>query len=177
MQKWKVNKIEENKAEFQNNIDVAQNIISFIETRDKFANNLSELMSYIAPDKMNSSVDVMVKVFEKALEEKEIDGVPVQQLTRSMNKYSNRFVDYSGNLTKPYDYGRMKGSTAMIRKAKKTYLDRWGIPDDKDALTDFIEKQRHDIIAMDQEIKDLGSDNYLNKRADEIEQEGKRNHG
>jgi hypothetical protein len=166
-------KIDEIISVHEADIKTAENIISFIETRNGFISEMQKTMLLISPDKANSSIDVMVKTFESAFQTGKVGDRKVTELLRDVNIYNYRLIDYNKNLTKPYDYGRMKGSIAMIKKAKEGFLKRNNLGDDIKEIEFFIENHRKSIIQIGLEKERLTSDNYLNDRAREIEQERK----
>ncbi len=170
-------KLEEQKSYIEANIETAGNISQFISTRDKFHKDLIEIINIIAPDKANTSTENMARIFENALKTGKIgDGEnerDVNQMVKAsgVSTYSLSFIDYRGELTKPWDYGRMKGSVVMLKKAKRDFLEKYGIGEGKDALDGFIENENRKIGQIQNDISNLKSEEYLRKRAYEIEQE------
>ena len=170
-------KLEEQKSYIEANIENAGNISQFISTRDKFHKDLIEIINIIAPDKANTSTENMARIFENALKTGKIgDGEnerDVNQVVKAsgVSTYSLSFIDYRGDLTKPWDYGRMKGSVVMLKKAKRDFLEKYGIGEGKDALDGFIENENRKIGQIQNDIANLKSEEYLRKRAYEIEQE------
>jgi hypothetical protein len=168
-----VTKIEENISFHETNIQTANNVIDFMRTREKFDKDLTQIIERIASDKIGSSIEVKVKTFESALESGKVGDKSVKSLLYGINTYSNDFINYNGELKKPWNYGKMKGSVAMLKKAKEKFLDKYGIDESIGAVEFFIEGEQGKIKEIQEEIQRINSSEYLDNRASEIEQERK----
>ena len=172
-----ITELEEQRSLIENNIQKAGNISQFIATRDSLHKDLAQIMEIIAPEKVKTSTENMAKFFEATVKSGKIkrgdDELDVDALIRQsgVSTYSLSLVDYSGHLSTPWDYGRMKGSIAMLKKAKRDFLDKYDIKENKDALDNFIENENRKITQIQDDISNLKSEEYLRKRAFEIEQE------
>ena len=166
--------IDEDIAGFEANVQTASNIISFIQTRDKFGKELQKVIKIIAPDKAGASIEIMAKTFESAIESGKVGGKKIEELIpNDINRYDYEFINWDRKLSKPWDYGRMRGSVAMVKKAKFSFLDKHNIPDDIQAIEAFIEDENGKIGKAREQSTHLLSKDYLDNRASEIEQERK----
>jgi predicted kinase len=174
-----ITKMEEQRSFIEANIQTAHNIADFISTRESFHQDLVKIMEIIAPDKISTSTENMARIFESALttgkigEGKEARDVNEVIRASKIEAYSISLVDYRGELSRPYDYGRRKGSLAMLKKAKQSFFDKYNIPETKEAIDDFIQNEKNKIQHITQDISDLKSKDYIERRAAEIDAERK----
>jgi predicted kinase len=166
-------KMEEQIGFHRQNVQTAHNVISFIRTRDEFIKEITKLIELIAPDKVGSSIEVKIKTFEDAYKTEKVGDTPVRQLTENVRSYEYSFLDYNNNLTKPWNYGQMRGSVNMIKKAKTSFLDRYGIEDNVGAIEYFIDGENGKIKKIQEDIDRIKSAEYISQRASEIELERK----
>ena len=176
--------MEEDITLIESNIDTAKNIKEFVVLRNEFEKELVKVIEIISPDKSSSSIDVMVKTFEAAYTEGKIKytyptgsvvDISIPELLKP-HKYNHdfKFLNY-GELFKPYDYANMKAAVANIKRAKTSFLDRYEIAADPDALDFYVETEEGNATKVREEKKRLKSAEYLNEKADEIQQERKKN--
>lgn len=170
-------KIGEEIATIDSIIQTATNVISFYDKRTKLEKELMKVLSIIVPAKQYASIEVMMKDFEYMLAEQEKDKEEerrIQSLLKNVeNRYEYEFIDYDYSLKRSWSYGNMKGAVAMLKKARKTFLDRYQIPDYKEAVQVFIDDQNEQRRRMQEDKDRLKSPEYLDERAEEIERERK----
>ncbi len=174
-------KIEEESSVISSNVEMAENIEGFFDKRDKFERELSRILAVLEPKKEYPSIDVMVKDFEKHYTKQQEKStysnvrkqIQEQMRTHFKSKYDNMFLDYEFALTKSWEYGNMKAAVAQLKKAKKTFFERFEIADNKEALRLFVEDQEAKKERMQEDVKRLQSEDYIEERAKEIERERK----
>lgn len=169
-------KMDEDIAAIDTNIQTALNIIGFYDKRAKLEENLAKVLDLIYPDKEYSGLDAMMKDFENLLATgKTKDGEDVLSIVRSKisSYYNYEFLDYSGHLTKSYSYGSGKGAVNMLKKAKTSFLDRYNISDNKEALNDYIQDQTLLKERINSDKANLSSEEHIAERAIEIERSRK----
>jgi predicted ABC-type ATPase len=174
-------KMDEDSAEVENNMQIAQNIIGFYESRDEFEKELTKVLSIIEPDRNYPSIETMMRDFEAALTSgKNSKGELCKDLISAsyeyrQNKYSYRFVQsYDYSLTRSYSYGNGKGAVSMLKKAKKSFLERYNIADNEKALQDYINDQEKIRQHIQEDKTALSSPEHIAERAIEIEDERQR---
>lgn len=170
-----LNSLEEQRSFIEANVETAQNVTSFIETRDKFHSELAKILNILWPEKATTSTENMAKVFEEILKTGKVKDRDASEIIRAagISTYDYDLIGYRGELAKNWDYGRMKGSIAMLKKAKTSFLDKYNVPERADALASFIENEKRKITQINQDLDNLKSEDYLNKRAREIDAERK----
>lgn len=169
-------KMDEEIASVENNIQTAQNIIGFYDKRERLDKELRKILSLIESGKEYPSIETMMKDFEAALTSgKNSKGVEANSIIRSKvaTYYNYEFLDYSGHLTKAYSYGNGKAAISMLKKAKKSFLDRYSIPDNKEGVNEFIEDQGRLKERINEDKQKLSSEDHIAERASEIERERK----
>jgi predicted ABC-type ATPase len=174
-------KMDEDSAEVENNMQIAQNIIGFYESRAEFEKDLTMVLAIIEPEKTYPSIETMIKDFESALtsgknskEEACKDLIEASYEYRK-NKYNYSFIQsYNYTLTRSYTYGRGKGAVTMLKKAKKSFLERYNIADDSKALQDYINAQEKIRQHIQEDKTSLSSKEHIDERAVEIEKERQR---
>lgn len=157
-------------------MQTAQNIIGFYENRAALEKELIKVLQLIYPEKQYPSLDTMIKDFENMLSSgKTATGELVREVIRSkgVSYYNYDFIDYSGDLQKSYRYGTGKAAVAMLKKAKFSFLDKYGIADDKAAVQDFINEQARRRERINEDKERLASPEHINDRAIEIERKRK----
>jgi predicted kinase len=176
-----VARMDEDIAGVENNIQTAKNIISFYKTRDEFQKELLKVLVILEPDKQYPSIDVMMKDFEAMLvseknsRKEKVHDLILAAIPNQYDRYDYEFVNSNtGNLTRAYSYGSGKGAVSMLKKAKRSFLDRYSIPDNSQAVQDFIEKQEKITKKIEEDKSRLSGEEYIAERAREIEQERKR---
>jgi hypothetical protein len=168
-------RIDEEISFTNNNINTARNVIGFYEDRDELEKGLSEVLKVLMPEKIYTSVDQMIRDYEGLLKEQEAKPTNRETFRRALRNASIRsnFTDYSGYLLRPYSYGAMKGAVNMLKKAKRSFLDRYQIKDSAKAVEHYIEDQEKTIVKLKKDRERLSSDEYIKDRVKEIEQERK----
>jgi hypothetical protein len=171
--------INEQISVIDNVIDTGVNVIAFYDKRVKLEKELSKILPILEPDKTYDSIDVMIKDFEKHLTRQNENREYKKEIMQTMrsafkSKYDSGLLDYDFALSRSWEYGNMKGAVAMLKKAKRSFLDRNNIADHKDAVQIFIDEQRAIKERMLADVARLDSDDYLDNRAIEIEEERKR---
>jgi predicted kinase len=174
-------KMDEDAAQVENNIQTANNIIGFYQSRNDLEKELLKVLAIIEPGKNYSSIDVMMKDFEAALtSEKNSKGelcktIIDQKIPNQRDRYDYDFIEsYSGKLTRSYSYGSGKGAVNMLKKAKRSFLERYSIEDNEKALQGYIQSQTKILERIRQDKTSLASEDHIKERAVEIEQERKR---
>jgi predicted ABC-type ATPase len=174
-------RMDEDIAEVENNMQIAQNIIGFYDDRKEFEEQLIKVLAIIEPEKSYPSIETMMKDFESALTSgKNSKGELCKDIIESSyeyrkNKYSYHFIEsYSGKLTRSYSYGSGKGAVNMLKKAKKSFLERYSIADDDKALQHYIDAQEKLRKRIEEDKSSLSSAEHISERAIEIEQERQR---
>jgi predicted kinase len=170
--------IDEKVSEINNIVQTAQNVISFYEKRDKFEKELSKVLVLINPGKQYPSIDAMISDFEKAYARMDKDEKFVDDLKfkfRDVPSYTYEFISNYGSkaLYKPWSYGNMKGAVAMLKKAKRSFLDKYSIADDKGAVALFIEEQNDKKLRMEETKRNVASQEHIEELIEEIEKERK----
>jgi predicted ABC-type ATPase len=170
-------KIGEDIADVDSKIDIAKNVISFYDKRTKFEKELMKVLSLLEPGKEYASIDVMIKSFEALLTKQEENREFAEKIKSKLrtvrNQYEYEFIRYDFSLNRSYSYGNMKAAVVMLKKARKTFLDKYNIPDYKEAVQVFINDQSEQRRRMQEDKDRLKSPEYLNERAEEIERERK----
>ena len=165
-----------------NDVQTANNIISFISERDKFEKELTKVLNIIDEGKPIPAIEGMAARFEKLLKEQDEDEEIAQQISDRLsraiqNRYDYEFVnrDYNGKWTlfRSYRYGNMKGSIASLKRAKRSFFDRYKIAEHEQAVRDFILDQENKKKRILEDLERLKSNEYLDNRAVEIERERK----
>ncbi len=167
-----------------NTIQTAKNVISFFEERDTFEKELNKVLKIIDPGKAYPSIEAMISRFERLIKDQDDEKKP--ELRKAISKkladanidrYDYEFVayDYSDGyeLTKGYSYGSMKGAVANIRKAKHTFFERLEVAENEKAIEEFIKDQENKKKRIEEDLTNLKSKEYLQKRAKEIDRERK----
>ena len=174
-------KMDEDSAEVDNNKQIAQNIIGFYHTRDEFQKQLLKVLNIIEPGKNYPSIETMMKDFESALSSgknstgEECKNLIERALPGQYARYDYSFIQsWSGTLTRSYLYGNGKGAVNMLRKAKRSFLERFNIADNEQALKDYIDSQENISQRIEEDKKSLSSPEHISERAIEIEQERQR---
>jgi predicted kinase len=174
-------KMDEEIAEIDNNITIAQNIIGFYEDRDELQEQLTKTLAIIEPGKNYNSIEAMMKDFEAALSEntnskkQNCKDLILASEDYRKDKWDYHFIEsYSQRLTRAYSYGRGKGSVNMLKKAKRSFLDRFKIDDSAKALQDYIDRQDKTRKRIAEDKSTLSSKEHIEQRAIEIEQERQR---
>jgi len=170
--------IDEKVSEINNIVQTANNVISFYDKRIKFETELNKVLSIIHPDKQYPSVESMMADFEKELVKIEKDRDYARELkyklqSRIRNTYEYEFVNYNHDLHKPWSYGNMRGAVAMLKKAKRSFLDKYNIADDKEAVQVFINEQEAQKERMEETKRNVASDDHIEELIAEIERERK----
>lgn len=173
------NKINEEISAIDNDIKTANNLISFYNQREKLEKSLSKIFKVLEPDN-TYSLDSLISHFEKLLKEQDEkeetkDYISGQLRRTGQSRYDfSDFTDYDYQLRKPWNYGNMKAAVAALKRAKRTFFDKHKVSDDKDAVEAFIQINENEKQAKQESLKHLKSDEYLNERAAEIDEERKR---
>lgn len=174
-------KMDEDIAEIDNNIQIAQNIIGFYESRDELQEQLTKTLAIIEPGKDYNSIESMMRDFEAALtsgvnsKKENCKDLILQSDDYRRSKYDYSFIEsYSQKLTRSYNYGRGKGAVSMLKKAKRSFLERFNIDDSEKALQDFIDNQDKIRKRIAEDKTSLSSETNIAERAIEIEQERQR---
>lgn len=171
-------KIGEEIANVENLVNTALNVISFFDKRTKFEKELMKILSILQPGKEYSSIDVMAKEFEGLLKEQEGSKEKEREFqsilrSKAQNRYEYEFINYDFSLSRSYSYGNMKSAVIMLKKARKSFLDRYHIADYKEAVQVFIDEQTEQKRRMQEDMNRLKSADYLDERASEIDRERK----
>jgi Zeta toxin/Type III restriction enzyme, res subunit/Helicase conserved C-terminal domain len=173
-------KMDEDAAEVENNMQIAENIIGFYGRRDELQTELLKVLQIIEPDKKYTSIDVMMRDFESALTSgKNSKGELCKTLIEAAvpsqyDRHNYHYIQsYSATLTKSYSYGNGKGAVNMLKKAKKSFLERFSIPDNKEALEHYINEQKRIKDRIHEDKESLSSAEHISQRAVEIEEERK----
>lgn len=169
-------KLDEDISEMNNIIKTAENTIGFYEKREKFEKELAKVLSIINPGKAYPGVESMAKDFERLLIEqdknKDIER-RYQELFRSSitNRYEYKFLDYDYSLTRPWEYGNMKAAVNMLKKAKRSFLDKYGIEDAKEAVQAFIEQKEAEKVRAEEDKVNIAGKEHIDELIEEIERE------
>ena len=170
--------LDEKMSEIDNILQTANNVIGFYDTRAKFEKELAKVLAIVTPDKQYPSIETMIAEFERLLAKSGTDMAfnnSIRQKVGSLHvsTYDYEFLSRDNSLLRSYSYGRMKGSVTMLKKAKRSFLDRYNIADDKEAVKVFIEEQNDKKLRMQEEKRNIQSDDHINQLIEEIEQERK----
>ncbi len=165
-----------------NAISTANNVLEFLKEREKLEKELTKVLKIVDEGKPLPSLEGMMLRFEKLLKEQEENdefaGKINDRLSNAIeNRYDYEFVNRNYNnqyeLFRSYRYGSMKGAIANLKRAKKSFFERYNVAEHEKAIQDFIENQENKKNRIDEDLQRLHSDEYLNNRADEIERERK----
>jgi hypothetical protein len=171
-------RLEEDISVIDSNINTALNIAGFYRTRDELEKELSKILAILEPDKSYTSIDQKIRDIDGMLKEQG-DKPKVKEQFQNLIKSSTKdtgdyeFVDYNYYLTRPWSYGASKGAVSMLKKAKRSFLDKFNIADNIKAVEAWVEEQRNVKKKIEEDRDHLRSEDYIKERVKEIEQQRK----
>jgi predicted kinase len=176
----KIVELDEKISEINNDVRTAENIIEFFDKRIEFEKQLMKVLSILEPKKPYPSIDAMAKDFERVLakqnKEPEFKN-HVKELMRENikgDRYEYKFLDYDYALTRPYSFGNMKAAVASLKKAQRTFFEKYKIADEKEAVKAFIDDSEAEKERIEEEIKNVKSETHIAEMIEEIELERKK---
>jgi predicted ABC-type ATPase len=167
--------LDEKISEIDNIIQTAQNVEAFYEKRNNLEKELIKLLSIINQGKEYATIESMISDYEKAIAKQTEDSdyrntVKTRIRNAIRNTYDYEFVDYDYGIKRPWSYGNMKGSVAMLKKAKRTFFEKYEVADDKGAVALFIQEQNAQRLRMEETKQNISSKEHIDEIVEEIEQ-------
>jgi hypothetical protein len=171
-------RIGEDISVIDSNINTAKNILGFYTERDSLDKELSQVLAILEPDKVYSSIDQKIRDMDGMLKEageKEKSRERFRLAIRASKKDTGdyEFIDYNSYLKRPWSYGAMKAAVASLKKARRSFFDKFQVSENAEAIEIWISGQEKSREKLEEEKKRLKSEDFIKERVKEIEHERK----